>query len=541
MRADRKAVAPKFVIGLILTALLAGCGSKPSTTEAPKDAPLAAKQDAVIATVADLVQLDPLDIGDDPSSLVAQHVMEWLVNRDKDGNLVPGLASKWTTSPDGLTWTFDLRTGIKFHDGSDFNADVVKWQFDRIMKDETAPARFRKQWSDVIADVKVIDPAKLAVTLKAPNAAFLDLVITTNAGMIMSKANFEKLGAKEAALHPVGTGPFIFKEWLPGQRAVLTANPNYWGEKPKLSSLSFRPIPETNTQVIELETGGVHLISKIGLEDIDRLKANKDLRVETTPAYKVRFLTMNVGRAPLNDVKVRQAINYAVDVNTIITSLVGDMGVPTDLGALPLNSWGYPGAGKLPAYKQDVAKAKALLAEAGWVAGPDGKLTKDGKPLTLDFRSPNGRYFMDKEISEAIKNQLTKVGFDVNLQVMEWAPYVANAQKANYDLTLLGWNQGSPDPSVFFDPLVKTGGRGNYSKYSDPQIDAWLTDAVKEQDQAKRKELYAKAAQRVNENAWYVPLYNETKAAASRVELKGYVHTAAGDGLQGLYLTGKDN
>jgi ABC-type transport system substrate-binding protein len=530
--------------GLLSLALLAGCssaGQPAGTTPGSSPTKTAVAQDVVIANVTDIVQFDPLDIGDAPSSLVAGQIMEALVTRDKDGNMIPALAEKWSTSPDGLTWTFDLRKNVKFHDGSDFNADVVKWHFDRILSDKDAPARFRKQWTDVVKEVKVVDPNKVEVVLKAPNAAFLDLVITTNAGMIWSKATFEKLGVKDAATHPVGTGPFKFKEWVTGQKVILEANKDYWGEKSKLNTLVFRPIAESNTQVIELETGGVQLITKLGQEDVTRLKSNKDVKVEIVPAYRVRFLIINSAREPFTDVKVRQAINYAVDTKTIVTSLLGDLGTPSESAVVPLASWGAPKAGEVPGYKLDLAKAKSLLADAGWKPDASGKLMKDGKPFKFTLQSPNGRYFMDKEIAEVVKNNLTQLGMQVELKVMEWAPYNDMVTKSDFDMAFLGWNQSSPDPSIFFDPLVKTGGRANYGKNSDKELDGWLEDAVKVTDQAKRRELYVKAAKRVSEQAWYLPLYNETKVAATSIQLKGYTHTPAGDKYGPLYLEGKGN
>lgn len=539
---QKRSLFARVASGLLALAFLAGCsGGGTSDPKPGKEQPgKAVSQDVTIANVTDIVQLDPLDIGDAPSSLVAGQIMEQLVRRDDKGNIIPALAEDWTVSPDGLTWTFKLRKNVKFHDGSDFNADVVKWHYDRILFDESAPARFRKQWGDIINEVKVVDSHTLDIVLKAPNAAFLDLVITTNGGYIWSKANFDKLGAKEAALHPVGTGPLKFKEWVTGQKVILEANPDYWGDKTKLNTLVFRPIPESNTQVIELETGGVHLITKMGQEDVDRLKANDEVKVEIAPAYRVRYLTFNVNKELFSDAKVRQAINYALDVETIVTSLVGDLATPAESAVLPLASWAHPEAGEIQSYKQDLDKAKALLAEAGWTLSGD-KLMKDGNPFKFTLYSPNGRYFMDKEIAEAVKNQLSKLGMQVDLQVMEWAPYVAKVQGGEYDLAVLGWNQSSPDPSIFFDPLVKTGGRGNYAGYSDKELDGWLEEAVAVSDQAKRTELYVKAAKRVADLAWHVPLYNETKVTATRTELKGYTHTPAGDKYWYLYLEGEGN
>lgn len=547
-RLMRGSLTLRIGAGFLALALLAGCsgGGAPTQTETQSRSqtgsgkpPAPVAQDVVIANVTDIVQFDPLDIQDAPTSLVAGQIMEQLVDRDKDGNFKPALAEKWSTSPDGLTWTFELRKGVKFHDGSDFNAGVVKWHYDRVLFDQTAPVRFRKQWGDIIKEVKVVDSHKVDIILKAPNAAFLDLVVITNGGYIWSKESFEKLGAKQAALKPVGTGPFKFKEWIQGQKVILEANKDYWGEKPKLNTLVFRPIPEANTQVIELETGGVHLISKLGQEDVTRLKKNSEVQVEAVPAYRVRFLEINASRPPFNDLKVRQAINYALDTKAIVTSLVGDLATPSESAVVPIASWGHPKPGELPAYQPDLNKAKALLEEAGWKLEGD-KLMRNGKPFKFTLYSPNGRYFMDKEIAEVVKNRLTQLGMQIDLQVMEWAPYTEKTSKGDFDICLLGWNQSSPEPSIFFDPLVKTGGRANYAKYSDNELDGWLEEAVKTTDQAKRKELYAKAAKRVAEQAWYVPLYNEMKVAGTRKELKGYTHTPAGDSYETLYLQGND-
>lgn len=537
-----RSLATRIGAGILSLALLAGCSGSPASTggtQTPSQQPV--KQEVVVANVADIIQLDPADIGDDPSSIVAQQIMEGLVDRNAEGKFEPALAEEWSTSEDGLVWTFNLRQNVKFHDGSDFNADVVKWHYDRILSDADAPARFRKQWGDIIQEVKVVDPFKLEVHLKAPNAAFLDLVVLTNGGMIPSKANFEKLGAKEAALHPAGTGAYVFKEWVPGQRVTLESNPNYWGEKAKLSTLTFRPIAESNTQVIELETGGVHLINKLGQEDVDRLKQNDEVTFEAVPAYNTRALELNVNRAPFNDVKVRQAVMYALDTEAIVTSLVGDLAVPSKSAALPIASWAHPKDGDLNTYPQDLAKAKALLLEAGYTEGADGKMVKDGQPLKFEMYSPNGRYFMDKEISEVVKNQLTQAGFTVEMQILEWAPYLEKVQKGNFDMAFLGWSQGSGEPSVFFDPKVKTGGRGNYAGYSDAEIDTWLEEAVATTDQAKRTELYVKVAQKVADLAWQVPLYNEMKVGAYRNELKGYVLSPAEQQLYDIYLEAAGN
>lgn len=496
-------------------------------------------QHVVIANVADVVQFDPLDIGDAPTSLVVSQIAEHLVARDDEGMFIPGLAEGWDVSDDGLLWTFHIRDGVKFHDGSDFDAYVAKWHFERGLYDEQAPPRFRAQWAGIIEEVRAPDRLTLEMLLWEPNAAFLDVVVMTNGGMILSKQSFDEKGAAAAVLHPVGTGPFMFREWVPGQRVVLDRNPNYWGGPTKIETLTFRPITESNTQVIELEVGGIHYASNLGLDEIGRLMDNPDLRIETVPANRIRHLIMNPTKPPLDDVRVRQAINYALDMPAIVEALIGDLGVPSESGVIPLASWGHPAPGQMEKYDVDVDKAKQLLAEAGWTPDASGRLMKDGQPLRIDFRSPNGRYFMDRVIAEVVANNLGRLGIQVDLQVMEWAPYIAYLETGQFDMIFLGWNQNSGEPSLFFDALVKTGGRGNDAGFSDPELDEWLEQAVATTDIEVRKELYLKAAQRVADHAWYVPLYNEMKVAGTRQELKGYIHNAFHNKFHLMWLEAK--
>lgn len=492
-------------------------------------APLAAAQNdgrLIVANVTDIVQLDPTDIGDAPSSLVAGHIMDHLVGRDADGNDVGHLAESWDISDDGLVWTFHLRQGVTFHDGSAFDAEVVKWHFDRVMTGD-GPARFRGQWTSVVASVEILDSHTVAFHLNAPNAAFINLVIQTNGGYIMSKQAYETMGAEAFSLAPVGTGPFIFREWVPGQYALLERNPDYFDGPAGVSELMFRPIPEVATQVIELETGGVHIITQVGAEDWERLQSNPNVVAHSVPAYRTRVLRL-ANTAPFDDALVRQAIQHAANYQLIAEVLVGDMGTPTDDALMPLASWGYiPDLGGASGY--DPERALELFAQAGWERGSDGLLRKDGQTFTITLKSPNGRYFADQEISLAVANQWRELGIDVTVQVMEWAPFLDDVYGFSYQAALMGWNQSAPEPSIFTEPLLGTGARGNYGPWSDEAMDALLAQAVAVSDPGARLEIYREMLSLARELAWFVPLYNENKVAAVSAQLEGYVHTPAGD------------
>ena len=516
-------------LGLAMVASVALADSTPT--------PLPPAQQVVsVATTADVTTFDTAGVGDAPTALVATQIFDRLVIKDPQGNDKPDLATSWDVAPDGMSWTFHLRHGVTFQDGSPFDASVVKWHFDRILGGK-GPVRYTKAFGIILKAVDVVDPYTVTFELKAPTASFLDLVVEQNGGMIMSKANFDKLGEKQNALHPVGTGPFEFVRWTPGQETVLAPNPTYWGTKTRLSKLIFKPIPESNTQVIDLQTNGVQIIHDITAQDLAGLQKDKNVEVATTPAYAVRNIYLNPNRGPTADLKVRQAINYALDTKTIVQALVGTMGVWSDYNnVMPLASWGFPGKDVIHGYPYDVEKAKQLLAEAGWTL-QNGKLMKDGKQMKLEFISPNGRYFEDKEISQVVKNQLGKLGIDVNLQIMEWSPFLKKARASDWDMVFIGWQQSTNNPSNFYDARIMTGGRGNYGKLSDPAIDALLHKADRIADRTQRKQIYAEVDQMVEDHAWMVPLYNGVKVAAYRNNVQGYTISPVQDHYASLWLS----
>src|SRR5690606_31623186 len=275
-----------------------------------------APQVFVVALETDVVQFDPVKIQDATTSQVAFQIYEHLLKRDYDGNLEPALATRWESDPTGQVWTFHLRQGVRFHDGSPFNAEVVKWHFERAMGPDSY---FQTQYS-VIDRIETPDDYTVVFHLKEPNAAFIDNIILANAGFIPSKKAFEEKG-DAFPYEPVGTGPFKWNTWVKGQRVELARNDDWWGDGPKLDRLVIRVIPEANTQVIELETGGVHLITRASQTDLERLQQNPDVVVITKPAYRTRALEFNVAQPPFDDVRVRQAIQYAVDMPLIVRAL----------------------------------------------------------------------------------------------------------------------------------------------------------------------------------------------------------------------------
>ncbi len=485
-------------------------------------------QELVIAGEADVVQFDPLYIQELPTSFVAGMINERLVRRTVDGKVTGALAERWKISVDRRTWTFFLRKNVRFHDGSEFDASVVDWHFKRLL-DPRSGSLFRAQFS-AIEKVDVLDKYTVAFTLRQPNVAFLELVLLANGGLIPSKTAFEALG-RDFAFKPVGTGPFRFASWTQGQRVILERNPNWWGGAVAPSRLIIRPISEANTAIIELETGGVHFIQRASKEDLDRLARDPKVVVHRVPSYRIRYIVLNTTFGPFQDVRVRQAVTHAINMPQIVNTLAAGMAVPID-AMLPAGTPWMPPKGTYTAYPYDQQKARALLAEAGWRPGPTRIVQKDNQPFRLALATPNGRYFMDKEICEVVCNQLRQVGIDCSVRVMEWAAFLADARAGKTDAAFLGWNQSSDEPSLFFDALVKSDGRGNYTRGRDATLDSLLTEALIAFSEGRRKLLYARAVDLANQLALYVPVNTEYKVAITTARLQGYTHGAPQTGYE---------
>lgn len=509
-----------FTLSLALVLLFGGVA-----TSAP------VRQEIVIGNEADVTIFDPIRIQEAPTSFVADFVYDPLVRRTLDGKIAPALAESWKTSPDRRTWTFNLRKGVKFHDDSEFDASVVEWHFRRAL-DPREGSAFRRQFM-VIERITVIDRHTIAFTLTEPNVAFLEYVLLTNGGFIPSRKAYETLG-EEFPFKPIGTGPFRWVQWVQGQRVVLERNPTYWGAPPKPDRLIIRPILDVNTGIIELETGGVHLIMRGSREDLDRLSKDRRFVVHRVPTYRVRFISMNVTRPPFDDIRVRRAVNHALNVPEIVNALTSGMAIPVDT-ILPIESRFHPVRGTYTTYEASTVKARALLAESGWQPA-SGTLQKGDQTLRFVLHSPNGRYYMDKEISEVICNRLRAVRIECRVKVMDWAAFLAEVRAGKYEAAFLGWNQSSGEPSLFFDPLVATGGRGNYGGFSDATLDGLLKEGLIAFSEGRRKMLYSRAVDIVNKNAWYVPLNNEFKVAVTTSRLEGYVHSASRNDFTTLWL-----
>ena len=395
----------------------------------PMTRPTAAQQAVrggtlTFATGADPDSLDPQNTQSNPGEQVNRMMHENLVRFSAKMQLEPALAESWLASKDGLTWTFKLRKGVKFHDGAPFDAKAVKYFFDRVLGDEKP---FKASlYTPVVQGAEVIDDSTVRVILKQPFGAFL-FIMAHSAGAIVSPAAHQKWG-KDLALHPVGTGPFKFVEWMKGDHVTMERNDGYWGGAPNLDRVVVKTVREDQARVLMLESGDADLIVNIPTEEIPRLRKDARFTIESSPTARALFIAINVKKKPFDDVRVRQALNYAVNRDAIVEELFQNNAQVVASHVSPLQN----GYAQLAGYPYDPKKSKELLAQAGQPA------------LKVKLWSPKGRFVKDYELAQAVQQDLAAVGVEATLSTMEWGAYLAAtktpAEQTPRELFLLGWS-----------------------------------------------------------------------------------------------------
>lgn len=502
--------------------LLSGCslGSKPSgQTETQNPAQTGPVQGGTltVANVTDITNLDPAKMVDDPTWAVGSQIYNWLVELSPEGQIVPSLATEWKPSDDGKAWTVRLRQGVKFQDGTPFDAAAVKAHFERVVKPETA-SPFASDFG-VIQGIETPDDYTVVFKLKNPYAPFLTAVLMSNGGAIPSPSAIEKWG-KDYSQHPVGTGPFMFESWTPGQNVVLVRNKEYWGDKPYLDKVVFRPIPEPATRLAELQAGGVDLLVSLQPNDVKRLEADNSVKINKIPYFNVHHIVFNTKKPPLDDIEVRKALSLAIDVDTVVGKMLS--GIATRAySVVPEASWGFDQKLKKP-YAYDPKEAARILEADGWKLGSDGFRYKNGKKLSLTLFSPNHRYPNDKEIMEFAQAQFKQIGIDAQLKVMEWGAYLdATYKRFEHEVMFIGWNLLDPDPLQFIDPFFKSDGWFRVPQWTNAELDGFLVKAGQSVSREERQQLYAKAQQIIADNYLVIPVFSRYSIVATAKAVEG--------------------
>ncbi len=472
----------------------------------------------VVGLVAEPVNLDPAQVTDLNSNRVGRRIVETLVTFPEESTqIVPGLAESWTVSKDGLRYTFKLRKGVSFHDGTLLDAEAVKFSIDRQINPEhpfnkLGKYPFANFFFGNIKAVEVIDPLTVEFVLKEPRASFL-AVLTAGAASIVSPTAVRKYG-QDYALTPVGTGPFKYVSWERGQRVVLEKNASYWRFSVKLDRVIYRPIVEDQARLTELLTGALDLIVGTPPDYVGQLEANPKVTLLKQVGAHVWYLGINNQKKPFDDKRVRQALNYAVNKDAIVRDVLKGTG-SLSVGPVLPKTWGADGG--LKPYPYDPERAKKLLADAGHPAG-----------FTTTLWVPESGSGMQSPVamSTVIQSNLKAVGVNVSLQTMEWGAYLAKLRSKEQELFALSWMAGNEDPDMVMYPLLHssqwTPNGPNRALYKNERFDEMLHQARLTTDEKKRADLYRQAQRILVDDAPWIFVDHEIQTAAHAKRVQGF-------------------
>jgi peptide/nickel transport system substrate-binding protein len=525
-----------LLLVLSVSALMVSCGEK----DAPEAAAPAEKEAAapvednkmggvlVFGRSGDSVGLDPGRETDGESFYGSTPVYDTLVEFVPGQTAVqPALAETWSFGDDGLSATFNLRKGVKFHDGTDFNADAVVFSFERQFK-EDHPFYKNGPWkywgymgmSDIIEEVIADDDYTVTFKLKVKEAPFI-ANLAMDFASIVSPTAAEKYG-EDLTSNPVGTGPFKFVSWIKDDSIVYERNEDYWGGDVYLDRLILKVIPDATARWLSLKKGEVDVIDFPSPEDLEEMKSTAGINVLQQEGLNVGYLALNTEKAPYDNVKVRQAMNYAIDRDEIVKGVYGAAGAPAK-NPLPPTMWSYND--DIKAYPYDPEMAKKLLAEAGYADGFKTEIW--AMPVARPY-NPNGR-----KIAEIMQAQLAKVGIEVEIVSYEWGTYLDKLDYGEHQAAMLGWTGDNGDPDNFLWVLLSKQAAekpaGNIAFWKNDEFTDLIAEAKQEFDVAKRTELYEKAQVVFHDDAPWVPIAHSVVSEPMKDSVQDFY----------LYPTGK--
>ncbi|MFJ5357434.1 glutathione ABC transporter substrate-binding protein GsiB [Pectobacterium sp. CHL-2024] len=481
-------------------------------TAAMAASPVWAAKDAVIAVGSTFTSLDPYDANDSLSQTVAKSFYQGLFGFDKEMKLVNVLADSYDVSPDGLTYTVKLHPGVKFHDGTAFNAAAVKVNLDRASNPDNRLKRYNL--FKMIEKTEAVDDLTVKITLKTPFSAFVNNLAHPAAVMI-SPAALKQYG-KDIGFHPVGTGPYRFVTWNQTDFVKVEKFNGYWkAGLPKLDSITWRPVVDNNTRAALLQTGEAQFAYPIPFEQAKVLEKNDKLALVASPSILHRYISMNVTQKPFDNPKVREALNYAINKEALIKVAFSGYATPAE-GPLP-SSIDY--SVKYHPWPYDPAKARELLKEAGYL---------DGFTTTL-WSSHN--HSTAQKVLQFTQQQLAQVGVKVQVTAMDAGQRAAEVEgkgvkETGVRLFYTGWSASTGEADWALSPLFATASwppaQFNTAFYSNPQVDADLANALKTTDRTEKQKLYKDAQDKIWADAPWIFLATERLVSANSKKLTGF-------------------
>lgn len=517
----RKKTLSLLLVLVLLAVALAGCAdsNKPAETPAPSTDPAQSSEtpaeeptpteepeerSLTIAVVNDPTTMDPHARDSSTELQISNHVYDALVDYNTDLSLRPALAESWDIINDGYTWQFHLRKGVKFQNGNDFTADDVVYTLDRIMSDDTLQMNvflFR------IDKVEKVDDYTVNITTKVKYPVFAGSLKSI---MILDKESTEGMTSEEISDNPNGTGRYRFVEHVRESHVDMVRNEDYWGEKPQATNLRFRVISNPGTRTAALLSGDVDLISAVPVLDVESLSKEPGIEIISISGLSCNYIGINqhdddpegtTSPNPLKDVRVRQALYHAIDIDEIIKTIMSGQATAA-VSYMPDMVNGFDD--KAERYPFDPEKAKSLLAEAGYA---------DGFPLRID--AVNDGSMNEVQVSQAIASYLEKVGIDMEVNLIPRSMFLelTNPRDMRSSFFMARWGDSSGEGVVILNDMVYTYegkpgfGEGNKGKYSNPEVDRLLDIATEIEDIQERAEAVKEIDRMTREEAAYIPLF----------------------------------
>jgi len=485
----------------LLVPVVAGCGGPaaspaapaqppsgqqpaPAATQAPPPttAPTAAPKPKVLKMARIYEPFSvfiPWQIDDNPALFISVNVYDSLLRMTPDGQGVQaGLATKWEPAADGLSWTFTLRDGVKFSDGTPLKAEDVKTSLEMAAKSE------KSAWASnykAVKSVDVVDATTIKVNLSEPFAPLPSVMAMFCAAILpsdLAKASDAKDFDAASAWKSRGTGAYMVNGWKKGDPIILKRNPNYWGPKPDVDEVDIENIPDDNTRILKLQGGEVDLIDFVPLSQLASLSTQPNIKAQAFTIAQITFIILNNEKKPLDDVKVRQALNYATDKDAINKTVYFGYGKVANAPIPP----GMFQAKDLPGYPFDLDKAKQLMKESS---------APNGFTLDMQVRSGNTEY---ASVATIVKDEWAKIGVNVNIQNLETSVVRENYRSGNYQAQPSGWTNDMNDPSQIVNYEMRSGPGSQFAywtRYSNPALNDQITKADLELDATKRATMYA--------------------------------------------------
>ncbi|WP_170008206.1 glutathione ABC transporter substrate-binding protein [Bacillus fonticola] len=487
------------VLALVLLVASACSGGGSSSSEEGGAGEVA--NELTYAATTDAVGLSPILTNDSVSSSVNEQIYETLFNRNPDTmEMEPNLVESYE-QPDDLTWTFTLKEGIEFQDGTPFNAEAVKYTFDKFRDPATAAPR--ASLLEPIEEIIVDDEYVVTIKTKYPFGGLLAALGHSNAAIVSPEADQNQ----DLMQNPVGTGPFKFVSWEQGNEIVLEANENYWRGAPKLEKVTFKVVPEYSTAISMMSSGEVQFIDAVPPEQLTRLEGMDSVDILTKDGTPMYYLGFNMTREPMNNLEFRKAVAYAIDREAYVNQLNGlGYGGNAILGP---QLFGYDESAEEAGYEYDPEMAKQIVEENGF------------GDQELEILTPNRETQM--KIAEIVQANLSEAGIPTKITQMEWGTYLETARLGEYDITTLSWSNVTGDGSELFYPNFHSDniGSSNRTAYNNPEFDELIRQSRETVDQDKRIEILTEANKLITNDAPAILMHHGVIAAAVDKSVKG--------------------